>query len=99
MGLPNEYSKPCFQYLETPKVTAQEGPKIYPNPVQDMLQIDNAEAGCNITVYDLLGRKVYDALLRKSSESINTHNWPQGNYMVVLSLPNGNRVVKQVLKW
>ena len=71
---------------------------LYPNPINNELNISNAPMGTSIQVYDVVGRLVYSDILNAKQESINTSAWERGAYFVELLLPDGSREVRKVLK-
>ncbi len=73
---------------------------IYPNPSSRNLNlnISNLEKNAQVTIYNILGAKVYSNTLNSSKFSINTSQWQKGVYLVRVSSDNGTttkRFVKQ----
>ncbi|WP_191858981.1 T9SS type A sorting domain-containing protein [Hanstruepera ponticola] len=73
---------------------------IYPNPSSRNLNlnISNLEKNAQVTIYNILGAKVYSNTLNNSKFSINTSQWQKGVYLVRVSSDNGTttkRFVKQ----
>ena len=60
---------------------------LYPNPLQDILNIANAESGLLVTIYDALGKKV---LSKQVTETMDVSSLKTGVYMVKLS--DGNKM-------
>lgn len=59
--------------------------KFYPNPVDDVLLIENSgnEFDLTLIAYDGLGRKVYQKNMG-ANHKIITSNWKKGNYIIVI---------------
>lgn len=57
-----------------------------PNPIEDILNVSvknsSAEANANISIYNGLGRLIYQAKDTKDVLSINTSNWSNGFYFI-----------------
>ena len=73
---------------------------IYPNPSSRNLNlsITNLENNTQVSVYNILGAKVYSNTLNSAKFSINTSQWQKGVYLVRISSDNGTttkRFVKQ----
>jgi hypothetical protein len=71
--------------------------KIYPNPAKNdvTLQLEDTTVQATVVLYDLLGKKIYEASLPSgtSSYQINTQSYPAGLYLVVLK--QNNNVIDQ----
>jgi len=59
-------------------------PKIYPNPVKDVLNIDNVE-GKNISIYNILGKNIYSLHNASANENIDLSNYESGVYILKVS--------------
>lgn len=57
--------------------------RVYPNPTQDILLIDNAEAD-NAYIFDLNGQLLMTAPINQGNTSVNVGNLPQGEYLLLL---------------
>lgn len=73
---------------------------LYPNPVQHKLTVTLPElsSGASITVFDISGRRVYEATRASGEYSISTTAWPLGIYLVQVATPEGRwsgKVVKE----
>jgi hypothetical protein len=60
---------------------------VYPNPFTDELTI---EANGNITIYNSIGQVVLTQELKNGTTMINTSDYPQGLYHVILKNKEGN---------
>ena len=63
--------------------------RVYPNPTQDMLIIDNANCD-KAYIFDLNGRLLQTTPISGERTSINVTSLPQGNYLLLLN----NQTVK-----
>ena len=76
--------KGIYRFSEALDVEAPDGQQnpiaVHPNPAQDILNIETSKAFTDISVYDLLGKKVTGATA--SSRSIDVSNLSQGLYIV-----------------
>lgn len=85
--------------LKTPNIELAGSVKIYPNPVSEQVVIEasNGLDESAISIYDIFGRQVYNAVLQKKL-IINTSTLKPGVYVVQLTDMNGNRMNKTVVK-
>ena len=58
--------------------------RIYPNPTQDMLVIDNADSD-KAFIFDLNGRLLQTAAISGDHATINVTSLPQGDYILLLN--------------
>jgi len=74
---------------------AEEGSlRVYPNPTQDILQVESKIQVRRITLYDYTGRKIF----AQQSEEINLRPLPAGMYLLFIELENGKATVIKVTK-
>ena len=69
---------------------------VYPNPVQDILNIQSAAVVDAINVYDVLGKLVLQAQPARVSPSIDMSALTSGAYMVQVTIGNTTKTVKVV---
>ena len=69
---------------------------VYPNPVQDILNIETAAVVDSINVYDVLGKLVLQAQPDTVSPSIDMSALSSGAYMVQVTIGNASKTVKVV---
>ncbi|WP_198520097.1 T9SS type A sorting domain-containing protein [Lacinutrix sp. Bg11-31] len=77
--------------LSTPQFEAPTKFSIYPNPCNDVMNINIptlTDKGLQLEVFDVLGKKVYSQLLSELSSSVNIAKWNSGLYLVRLSSPD-----------
>ena len=68
--------------------------KLYPNPVNSIINIQLAETLEKVEVYSLLGRKV----LENNTTEINVSNFSSGVYLLKVYTKNGRIGVKRFMK-
>ena len=58
--------------------------RVYPNPMQDRLVIENAE-GEKVYIFDINGRLLQTANLLDGNATLNVSSLPQGEYLLLLN--------------
>ena len=72
--------------------------QLHPNPVTNILNIENEENFTKINIYNTLGQIVYSADINPGkSSSVNIAQLPEGYYVAELS-GNGIKATKKILK-
>lgn len=69
---------------------------VYPNPVQDILNIDTKDSVEKVTVYNILGKVVLEERPGTISPQINMASLPSGTYMVKVTIDKNSKIVKIV---
>jgi hypothetical protein len=71
---------------------------IFPNPVQDELNIKRVSMSESIelVIYNVLGKEVLNMELNKPLCSINTSTWSTGLYMVIIKSNSDSRLIKVI---
>ena len=74
-------------------------PNIYPNPVQDLLTIENINAEKNAisTIYDISGKEVRTFTITKSSVQVDVSDLPAGIYFINIRSESDN-INKRIIK-
>ena len=70
----------------------------YPNPGGDEMNIRTTLRDCNLTVYDMQGRKVHEQEVTDDVTSVDASNWQSGTYIWELKTENGKLKVEEG-KW
>ena len=70
---------------------------VYPNPVNDILNVTAGENITNVTVYDLAGKVVKNNNYNALSVTVNTDDLPNGSYVAKITMGEESKMVK-VLK-
>lgn len=72
--------------------------RMYPNPVQNTLYIENLNTiPIDLVINDLQGNKIYKSELRQLNTSINLSNFEPGIYLLNMQTEN-NRIIKKIIK-
>ncbi len=71
------------------KVESNETPNLYPNPVNNMLNISFKLANALYTIYDTEGRIVYKQMSKSDLQQIDVSNWPEGLYYIQTNANTG----------
>jgi hypothetical protein len=74
------------------------GVKLYPNPVNDMLNVTSIAKVSKINITDMVGATVYESSEAGNDFRINTSNFAQGMYMISLETENGMVVQKFIVE-
>lgn len=75
--------------------------KIYPNPASTIIVVETTKdvKMNNITIYSLLGNKVYDEKLTKEKKiTLNLSKIKNGKYFIKILLENNELLVKSFIK-
>ncbi len=77
--------------------------RTYPNPVKDILYIDNSSAplersGEVYKIRSVVGSSIQQGILQQGSNTINVKELPAGVYMLEVVYPSGNRVTTKIIK-
>jgi len=62
---------------------------IYPNPVQDFLNVNSSEEIVNVKLYNAIGQVVLNKLVNTDNLQINTSNYIPGMYLLTVETANG----------
>ncbi len=55
--------------------------KLYPNPVTTNFTIQIPQAGGNITIFNMMGAKIYGTTITETELTIDASEWPKGIYL------------------
>tara|TARA_R110001583_G_scaffold1202_5_gene10062 strand:- start:17669 stop:20740 length:3072 start_codon:yes stop_codon:yes gene_type:complete len=72
--------------------------RIYPNPVIDLLHLDNLKHVKRINLYSLTGKTILYKKNPDSNEILNLSHLNQGVYIMVFDLDDGNKLTKKIIK-
>jgi subtilisin-like proprotein convertase family protein len=71
---------------------------MYPNPATDVISIKfNNIPQLEVTLFDLLGRKVLSKMLRKDNKGIDVSNLASGTYIVQMKNDNNEKIIKNLI--
>jgi hypothetical protein len=82
----------------TTSITEQQqenGFQIYPNPLNGKFVV---EASGLLSVYDMMGEKVFEEKVVTEKTEININNHPNGIYFVAVRDGKNNLVVRKIVK-
>jgi hypothetical protein len=80
-------------------VSNESGIRFYPNPVSDVLTLDNAEGVRKMMIYSITGQKVKEFTgLRDNRIEISTADLPSGLYIITLYGDEGHLGYKKIIK-
>ncbi len=68
--------------------------KLYPNPVNDILNISNTEIITKVEVIDMLGRVLSNEKINANEAKIEMSNLPTGTYLVQVTIDNAVKTFK-----
>ena len=95
----NEYYVDNFEFFEGFLNTSEFDEttvSVYPNPVQDILNISTQTNVESVVVYDVLGKVVLNVQPDAISPSVNVSALSSGAYMVQITTERGTKTVKVV---
>ena len=72
---------------------------VYPNPANDALWVQNSTMVDNgaITIYDLLGREVFQDTFTTDKKQINISSFSRGVYLIKVSSNNSETIKKVII--
>ncbi|MEJ5102506.1 T9SS type A sorting domain-containing protein [Chryseobacterium sp. MYb328] len=93
-----DYTVTITQTLSTKEISLSET-KIYPNPVSDILTIEDTQTIQSVEIYDFNGKLIKnDFLLNKKNVSIKLSNLIPGTYTAKIKNTKGSQVFKFIKK-
>lgn len=69
---------------------------VYPNPVQDKLNIQSQDVVDQVAIYNVLGKLVYQGSPNIVSPSVDMSNFNSGVYFVEVTIGNASKTVKVI---
>lgn len=72
--------------------------RIYPNPVKDLLHLDNLNEVKRVSLYNLTGKTVLYKNNPNSNEILSLRHFNQGIYIIVFDLKDGSRLTRKIVK-
>ena len=88
------YSTDCATFLGVDDEILNEGLKIYPNPVSDILSVESKLALNKIEIYSILGQKVKE--INSDFSSISTNQLSRGIFLIKIYSEKGIAVRKLI---
>jgi len=71
---------------------------LYPNPVKDLLHLNNLKQVKRINIYNLTGKTILYKQNPDSNEILDLGHLNQGIYILVLELDDGKQLTKKIIK-
>jgi len=89
----------CYEYGSSPVVTVNDietvlSFNLYPNPVNNVLNIKMDSDLSQVVIYNLQGQKVKES----TTKQVNVSNLSRGIYLVKIEDENGNIATKKFIK-
>ena len=70
--------------------------KLYPNPVNTLLNISNTQVITRIQVVDMLGKMIYCKSINDTDTKIDMSNLPTGMYLIEVTAENQRKIFKVI---
>ena len=102
-GLPNTPNfalgavAPCGVGIEN-IVTTNESLTVCPNPTNSSLKISSRQIIKSITVFDLVGKEIFNEVINKKMETIDLEGHSNGLYFIKIINENGEIITKKIVK-
>ena len=72
--------------------------RIYPNPVKDLLHLDNLKQVKRINLYNLTGKTILYKNNPNSNEILDLSHLNQGIYIIIFDFVDGNQLTRKIIK-
>ena len=72
--------------------------KVYPNPVNDILNISFEQGISSVSIYNLLGQEVFTKSINANETTIDVSNFAAGTYLVKVQVDNEVQTLKVIKK-
>ncbi|PZF72084.1 M1 family aminopeptidase [Taibaiella soli] len=79
--------------LSVPEIKAAQI-KVYPNPASDAWQVENIVPGMQLSLFDMQGRKLWEAKVNNTMVSIPAHQYAPGVYLLKLTNEKGSEAIQ-----
>ncbi len=73
-------------------------PGVWPNPVGDELNIEGAEIGSVVHIYNIVGQEIYTGTINNYLEHVNFAHFSKGSYLLELRNKSGERSIMKMVK-
>ena len=81
-----------------PSPEGKEVLRSYPNPLKDLLYVDDVSAEAAYKIRSVVGSAVLQGTLQQGSNTINVKDLPAGVYMLEVVYADGGRVTSKIIK-
>ena len=74
--------------------------RVYPNPVGNLLNIKQSDSHASLSLIEIysLNGTLLKRFIPSGNASINTSQWSEGVYLLVLTAQNGDKLAKRIVK-
>jgi hypothetical protein len=97
-GCGNSYINFVLNVNRKPGSPGIDNIKIYPNPSKDgIFNLENC-AECKVSVYDVVGKIIYNSFVTSDLQVVDLSGWPRGVYIVKVSSNSINGRKKIVIR-
>ena len=93
----SDYSQ-AIDYATGIEDVLDEELRIYPNPVVDLVHLDNLKQVDRISIHSLDGKTILYKKNPDSNEVLNLNQLNQGIYIIVFDLEDGKRLTRKIVK-
>lgn len=69
--------------------------KVYPNPVENMLNVETDKAGVDYQLLNISGQAVSNGKLENTTQEINFSDLPAGTYFLKINNEKTHKIIKQ----
>jgi len=88
----------CDLALDADLISKESDISIYPNPIDNILNLTSKNKISEVTIDNLIGQQVYDQVFDAEKAEINVSAFPPGIYFVQVTDGTGNVFVRKVQK-
>ncbi len=81
-----------------PSPEGKEVLRTYPNPLKDLLYVDDASTQAEYKIRSVIGSAILQGILQQGSNTINVKGLPAGVYMLEVVYADGDRVTNKIIK-
>jgi len=71
---------------------------VWPNPVTNQLFIESAAPGTTISIYNIVGQRIYSGQINQQKTLVDTKGFANGAYILELINNDGERVIRKIVK-
>ncbi|MFA9372077.1 MAG: alpha-amylase family glycosyl hydrolase [Labilibaculum antarcticum] len=72
--------------------------RMYPNPVRDILHLENLKQVNRLQLFDLSGKAIMALNMPNESANLNLNNLTKGTYILVFEMEDGSQLSKKIVK-
>ncbi|MDZ7846416.1 MAG: T9SS type A sorting domain-containing protein [Owenweeksia sp.] len=87
----------CGSLTGINEVNSESGLRLYPNPANNFVTIDNIPKSSKLMVFDISGKVVYSFFTKTESTTINTSDFVNGIYILTIMENTGTTVKKLII--